>query len=444
MKRLLSLLIMSIAGLTLIAQTNPNRLLVRETTGNVKGFLVENIDSIYFAKQEGRVAADVAFKEYRTGDTGDTLMLSVTRTEGCQAFRIAVLPTNRMTYLSTDALIASYLESNAPQLYWQDFENAQMTGFEFEFKDDTDYTIITTGYDQYGIGCAASRADFHTPKIPLVGNPQVAWTIDDVQAKQFTITFTPNADAVGYSFCLFGRGEAEAQFQQMGAMFGFANMGEMVRMWGLEHEGVYTHTYTGQTPGKEYDLLIQPWDVNGTNGEIITVPVTMKKLGGEGLAQVEIVIGEFVSDADGARQYVSFTPNDQTSLYHAMLIEKDTYNEAEWGEAGVLNYLKSEKDPYNPYNPYWDLFDTDNSSWTVNPGTTYMALAIAQNINGEWGPLASKEFTTPAASQAAPRKVKAAPSRRQHGTSAYTPISKLAEKAIKAGKIAGGVKLIAR
>lgn len=32
------------------AQTNPNRVLVRETSGNVQGFLAERIDSIYFAK----------------------------------------------------------------------------------------------------------------------------------------------------------------------------------------------------------------------------------------------------------------------------------------------------------------------------------------------------------------------------------------------------------
>ena len=40
------------------AQTNPNRVLVHEASGNVKGFLVERVDSMSFAKVEGRVAAD--------------------------------------------------------------------------------------------------------------------------------------------------------------------------------------------------------------------------------------------------------------------------------------------------------------------------------------------------------------------------------------------------
>ena len=81
MKRIYTLLMLCIFSMTLFAQTNPNRLLVRETTGNLKGYLVENIDSIFFDKEEGRVAADLEFLGYSTGETGDTIRLAVTRTE---------------------------------------------------------------------------------------------------------------------------------------------------------------------------------------------------------------------------------------------------------------------------------------------------------------------------------------------------------------------------
>lgn len=40
MKRIYTLLMLCIFSMTLFAQTNPNRLLVRETTGNLKGYLV--------------------------------------------------------------------------------------------------------------------------------------------------------------------------------------------------------------------------------------------------------------------------------------------------------------------------------------------------------------------------------------------------------------------
>ena len=50
----------------------------------------------------------------------------------------------------------------------------------------------------------------------LVGNPSVDYTVDEVGTDYITITFTPNADAAGYSICLFEAGTAEQQF----AMFG--------------------------------------------------------------------------------------------------------------------------------------------------------------------------------------------------------------------------------
>lgn len=414
MKKLFTLLVLSFIAVTTFAQTAPNRVLVRDKAGNVKGYLVENIDSIYFASETRRVAADVDFKKFSKGETGDTIFLAVTRTEACQAFRIGVLPTNRMSFLTSDAAIANYLEQEAQTLYWQDFTNAEMTGFEFDFKDDADYTIITMGYDQFGIACSSSRADFHTPKIPVVGNPTVEWTIDAVGTDYATFTFKPSADAVGYSYCLFGKGEAEEQFNSIGAMFGFANIGEMVRGWGLVHEGENTYTYSNLEPGKEYELLVQPWDINGTNADIIVIPFTTSKLGGEGLAEVEISIGDFVNDPElGTYQIITFTPNDQTALHRDMIIEKATYESEEWGEEGILNYLKSDTNPYNPYDPYWNMYGTDQSGWNADPGTTYIAFAIGQNINGEWGPLASKEFSTPASSSAVAKKQRAVPARKQ-------------------------------
>ena len=49
-----------------------------------------------------------------------------------------------------------------------DFTNAQMTGFDEPFKDNTPYTVLTLGYDKYGVACSMSKAEFTTPKKPLV------------------------------------------------------------------------------------------------------------------------------------------------------------------------------------------------------------------------------------------------------------------------------------
>ena len=66
MKKLFSLIIMCLIGATsLLAQTNPNRVIITEKSGNVKSFLAERIDSIWFAKVEGRIAAEIEYLGYK-------------------------------------------------------------------------------------------------------------------------------------------------------------------------------------------------------------------------------------------------------------------------------------------------------------------------------------------------------------------------------------------
>ena len=180
MKKLFTLIMTAVVSVTLQAQTNPTRILVSEKSGQTTGYLAERVDSVWFDNVEGRIAAAIDFKGYKTGDTGDTLTLGVTRSSGCEAFRIGCLPASRADRLSSEAIIASYLDQNGSELYWQDFTNAEMTGFEFDFAPDTKYTILTVGYDKYGIACGAERVDFTTPKKQLVGDCGVTYTIDEV------------------------------------------------------------------------------------------------------------------------------------------------------------------------------------------------------------------------------------------------------------------------
>ena len=54
---------------------------------------------------------------------------------------------------------------------------------------------------------------------------------------------------------------------------------------------------------------------------------------------------------------------------------------------------------------YWNRYGEDYSQWGVYANTDYYAFAIAQNAKGEWGPLATLEFRTPASAPgAAPAK----------------------------------------
>lgn len=384
------------------AQTNPNRVLVRETSGNVQGFLAERIDSIYFAKVEGRIAADVTYNNFSKTDEGATIDLAVAKTEGCYSFRICCLSSNLAGQLTTDAQKAAYVERYGTEKLYDDFsQGAQMTipATDMTFADGTKYTIMTVGYDGYDIACGVSQAEFETPKASVIGNPSVEYTVNDVTTTSFTITFTPNSDCAGYAICAFDEGAIETTFASMGAMFGYANIGDMIKGWsGQNYTGKNTIPYSGMTPGKGYDVAIQPWDKNGNYADYIVCHVKTKANGGTGTALVsfDIPSADFYKyNNNGTIEYyqrVIFTPNDQTNVYHNMLVEKSYFDK---DPDYYWNNLKQDMDMVG-----WDRTGTDNDIWQVKPETEYYALAVAKNANGEYGDKCKQMFKTATASQA--------------------------------------------
>ena len=397
MKKIFSLLCLMLITLTMSAQDNPNRLIIQPKQGNIKGYLVERIDSIYFTNLEGRVAADVQFLKYSPSDKGDTLYVAVTKTAECSYYKINVMPTTRANALTSDAVVENYFNQIETHTSYDDFTNAAMTGFEFTFKPNTSYSIVTLGYDKYGIACSASRADFTTPKAEIAGNPDITYTIDELGTTNAKVTITPNSDCASYAWCIFKEGEAQANYEQYAPMWGFENMGEMIKTfcWNL-YSGVNTASYTDLVPGTNYELYVQLVDANGNDADLKIITFTTKTMGGTGTAEVNITLGDFVSSGGSYGQYVVYTPNDETNLHRDMLITKEAYNTAKWGDEGVLAYLKQD----NSMDPYWDNYGTQNIAWSVDPSTEYIAFAVAQNANGEWGPLTRLAFTTPAAGSA--------------------------------------------
>lgn len=226
----------------------------------------------------------------------------------------------------------------------------------------------------------------------LVGNPTVTYTIDEISTTGFKITFTPNEDVSGYAACQFDAGTAEQQFATFGAWMGFTSMGDMVKAWGFNATAEQQMSWTGDTPGKDYEVYVAFWDANGTYGDLIIIPITTQAEGGEGTAEITIELGEFGGSEDtGYYQWVIYTPNDQVNIYHDMLIEKSAYETAEWGEEGVMSYLTQ-----NMESVYgWDHTGVDEAQWNADPATEYIAFAIGKNAIGEWGPLAMLEFATP-------------------------------------------------
>ena len=188
-------------------------------------------------------------------------------------------------------------------------------------------------------------------------------------------------------------------------MMGFANMGDMIKQWGgTMFPDRETHTWKQMTPGTDYEVYVLPIDENQNYGTMVIVPVTTKKYGGAGQATVTITLGEFGSQEGKCYQYVTYTPNDQASFMRDMIIDKTVFqSSADWGmgsEEKILEYLK---DDHDGADPNWNRYGVDVAQWGVDPNKEYIAYAIAQNINGEWGPLSKLEFTTGSA-KVAPAK----------------------------------------
>lgn len=402
MKKIFSIMLGLAMAMGVNAQTeNPNRLIVMSQAGN-KAYALDKVDSIYFAKKEGEVRADVKFLKYVKDDKkGDVLHVAVTRTDPNSSYCIDILPANTAKRYSDDVL-AQYFDQQKTTKFNQDFTDAELTGFKQELEPNTKYTVFTVAYDEYGVACEASRADFTTPKAPLIGNPAISYTIDETTSSSFTLTVTANKDCLGYYWCMFEKGQAQAQFEQWGPMFGFPNIESMIAQFsGREYDGVSTNTWKDLAPATDYEVCVVPVDEAGTFADMVTIPVTTKWQGGEGVAQVAITSGGANVYEDKLLYTIIFTPNDQTAVHHDLVVSKEAFDKK--GEETWKNYLLNG----DPQDPNYNQYGVDKYTFEANAGEEYYGIAIAKNANGEYGPMVKELFKVEAPAGVAPAKVKA-------------------------------------
>lgn len=391
------------------AQTDvvPNRMIIHSSVAS-KAYAVDHVDSISFARKEGEVKAKLEFLRYeKNEDEGDIVYVKVTRTDPSSTFRIDVLPTNTAKQYD-DITFARYFERMSGTQLAEDFSEGKLSGFAREFTANTSYTVVTLAYDEYGVPCQVSRAEFKTPKVPTVGTPSVTYTVDETTSSSFTLTVTPNKDCAEFYWCQFEKGKAQEQFEQWGPMFGLSSIEAMIKQFsGKPYSEEATNTWNELAPGTDYEVAVLPVDVEGNFGDLVYIYVTTKGQGGDGVAQVDVTVGDYVNNGGSYVQTVTFTPNDQTALYHDAICVKDAY-EKNGGDKGFTEYLKED----NSQDPNWNQYGVDKYIFEATPNTAYYALALAKNAKGEWGPLTKHEFTTGAApAGVAPAKAVAMPKR---------------------------------
>lgn len=392
MKKILLFITAILLNFGIYAQNvTPNRFLIhRNNTTN--GYIIDNVDSLTFANVQGEVAANLEILEHDL----EKVKLTVTRTESCVSFKIVAEPTIKIASLD-DYALASYIDRESESTYYQDFEKAELTGVDFT--PNTNYTIATVGIDEYGVLCDVRKAEFKTANATIVGDPQVTAELIDSDFFNFTVKFTPNKDVSKYYVIAGAEGELEYQYETYAPMFGFENFEQLIAGWGLEYEGENTYTWQKMAPGTKHDIHILACDVNGLAAPYTTFNVTTDTLGGEGTAEVQITVGEYSlqkwPDEEGnptmlPSQFLTYTPNDQTSAYRF-----GVYFASEYDAESELIKEELCSEPPVPMAG-WFFYEGFTTDYQIDPNTDCVVVAAAKNINGEWGPINEIRFTTPA------------------------------------------------
>lgn len=393
MKKSAILLAAVLTGATVFAQTEdaaPNRILVTNTAGNYTGYVIDYLDDISFARVDGEVLANVEI-----GEVGLTEMtLSVTRTEECFYYKLAVIPGVTAKQLTDDVRAIRYINSlpsdQVPVLY-DDYTNATLSGITLN--PESEYTIFTVGVDRYGVEAGVARADFSTPAPEITGDPHVDVEVLDASLTSFTLAFKPNDDVQSY-WCVAGeKGTMQQQYEMFGPMFGFSNFSDMIKMWGIECQGVTEHTWTQMLPNTEYEVFVAMTDVNGWFAPYEVYEVSTATLGGSGDAYVDIKVGAFeLTDWYGEMAptlTISYTPNDQASCYRMDVIRQSAYDEDP-------DYYKQDlcSDPWMPMSG-WFQYDAASYDYKIEPATSLVIIAAAKNADGVWGEVNEVRYTTP-------------------------------------------------
>ena len=357
---------------------------------NINGFAesydINNIDSISFTSVPGAVAANIEIVECSLSG----VVANITRTPSCEGFKITCFPSSSISAMSDD-ILAQYVNVNVSQIYYDDYSNVNLNA---SFQPNTDYALVTAGFDKYGLLCDVVRAPFRTPSEDLVGNPEVEVEILENNLYDFTLRFTPNEDVSKYSILLGEAGVLESQYSMFASAYGWSNMGEMIEDWGLDFTGEETYQWTDKAPNTEYEVFIQMRDNDNNMAPYEVFEFKSKNFGGEGVAEVEITLGEYtLTYWEGSllpAQFITFTPNDQTSAYRINVVLAENY------DADVEGYKEDLcSDPFMPTQG-WFQYEELTTDYQIDPNTSCVAIAAAKNANDEWGPVTELRFTTPA------------------------------------------------
>lgn len=201
MNKIFIISIISFLSIMAYPQKDSARIAVVAKDGATYGYAAEDIESVYFAQVEGSAIAMVEYLGYKRGLWADTLMVSVARSEGCGSFQIDVMP--RSLFESLGANAAAYVAQSSPQKYCQDFQAAEIAGFDDGLLPGCEYVAVTVAYDLYNVAGEVSIASFITPPLGGEGLAEVEITVGAGYTNEYgeevlAVSYIPNENCSVY------------------------------------------------------------------------------------------------------------------------------------------------------------------------------------------------------------------------------------------------------
>ena len=256
--------------------------------------------------------------------------------------------------IATDEVVdAAYIKANGEkqtEVFTTTFEN---------LTSNTSYTIYALPVDIDGFNGTIKSVTITTNALV----PQVVITKDEALAYSMTTSFAPNSDCVEYYFLI-----AEST-ETVDATY--------VKENGEAKTEAYTATWENLLPSTNYTIYALPIDVEGKEGNLNTL--TVKTRAEAGVSEIDIEI-EKMSYTSAT---ITATPNENTILYHYIVIEKAEADAM--GEDALMQLL-------NENENYIDSI-VDVYSMTVESNVAYYVVAQGKNRDDKWGVVTKEEFT---------------------------------------------------
>lgn len=296
-----------------------------EMTVDVEGFTPNTASSIYVAALLNDNTYEVITSDFTTlslGGSGDaTLTINVYDVAQTSAF-ISITPNDQSAHyglvlttqeeldeigFTTDSLIA-YFNGTEYQKYYYELDE-EMPGLD----PSTEYLVYAMAFNADGVASELYEVSFTTTYYGGFGLAEVAMTATNPTANSFDISFVPN-DQTNYYYYLI----ADQSFYTDLGLETTADIAAWAQANQQKNYGELAGTVGDLVMGTEYICYAIPFNANNELGTVAQTTITTLTLGGTGVAEVEIIVGEVAETSFE----VAFSMNEETAYYYYLIAEE--------------------------------------------------------------------------------------------------------------------------